>query len=143
RVGSAEDVLALMEKENGLMWTAHPRIKGSIGCPDKYRDRDFFKSDHFLGGAWKAMPADLSRPTLGTRVLDLLDDMSNWGLRKQAHGEVDTFRMEPAFETYGHMNVNYLKLDRVPRFAGDWRPVLDALRGGRFFVSTGEVLIPR
>jgi hypothetical protein len=47
------------------------------------------------------MPADLSRPTLGWRVLDLLDDMSNWGAQKYTPGEVDTFRMEPDFETYG------------------------------------------
>jgi hypothetical protein len=123
------------------MWTAHPRIKGSIGFPDKYQDRDFFRSDHFLGAAWKAMPADLSRPTLGWRALDLLDDMSNWGLKKQVIGEADLFRMEPDYETYAHMNINYLKMDKLPRFGDGWRPVLDALRGGRFFTSTGEVLI--
>jgi hypothetical protein len=40
------------------------------------------------------------------------------------------------------MNINYLKLDRLPHFADGWQPVLDALRQGRFFVSTGEVLLP-
>ncbi|WP_165252618.1 hypothetical protein [Paludisphaera soli] len=141
-VGSSEDVLKLMEREGGLMWTAHPRIKSSIGFPDAYKARDFFRSEHFLGGAWKAMPADLSRPTLGWRVLDLLDDMENWGARKQIVGEADLFRMEPDFETYAHMNVNYLQLDATPRFADGWKPVLDALRGGRYFTTTGEVLIP-
>src|SRR3546814_7631855 len=34
-VGSQEDVLKLMQDEKGLMWTAHPRIKGSTGYPDK------------------------------------------------------------------------------------------------------------
>jgi hypothetical protein len=55
---------------------------------------------------------------------------------------VDVFKVEPDYELYGHMNVNYLKLDRIPRFADGWQPVLDALRGGEFFVTTGEVLIP-
>ncbi|WP_165074086.1 CehA/McbA family metallohydrolase domain-containing protein [Paludisphaera rhizosphaerae] len=142
RVGSADDVLRLMELEDGLMWTAHPRIKGAIGFPDKYKDRDFFRSEHFLGAAWKAMQADLSRPTLGWRVLDLLDDMENWDARKQVLGEADLFRMEPDYETYAHMNINYLKLDASPRFADGWKPVLDVLRGGRFFTTTGEVLIP-
>jgi len=142
RVGDADDVLRLMEREGGLMWTAHPRIKSSIGFPDGYKDRDFFRSEHFLGAAWKAMPADLSRPTLGWRALDLLDDMSNWGARKQVLGEADLFRMEPDFETYAHMNINYLELDATPRFGEGWKPVLDALRGGRFFTTTGEVLIP-
>ncbi|GEP41693.1 hypothetical protein [Brevifollis gellanilyticus] len=140
-VGDPGDVLELMEKENGLMWTAHARIKSSIGYPDKYKDSEFFRSKHFLGAAWKAMPADLSRPTLGWRVLDLLDDMSNWGARKQAHGEADLFRMETDFETYAHMNINYLRLDKLPNFKDGWQPVLDALRSGAFFTTTGEVLI--
>ena len=142
-VGSAADVLQLMEREHGLMWTAHPRIKASIGFPDKYKDAMFFRSDHFLGAAWKAMPADLSLPRLGTRALDLLDDMSNWGSKKQLPGEADLFRMEPDFETYAHLNINYLKLDKLPRFSDGWEPVLDALRGGKFFTSTGEVLVPK
>ena len=81
-VGSAADVLQLMEREKGLMWTAHARIKGSRGFPDQYWDTPFFRSDRFLGAAWKAMPADLSQPRLGSRVLDLLDDMSNAGRKK-------------------------------------------------------------
>ena len=141
-VGSPADVLRLFEEERGLMWTAHPRIKSSFKFPDQYKDTEFFRSDRFLGAAWKAMPADLSRPTIGWRVLDLLDDMSNWGARKHTPGEVDTFRMEPDFETYAHMNINYLRLTTLPRYDDGWQPVLDALRGGEFFTTTGEVLIP-
>jgi len=143
RVGSPADVLRVFEAERGLMWAAHPRIKASFGFPDKYKETEFFKSDRYLGGAWKAMPADLSRPTLGWRVLDLLDDMSNWGTRKHTPGEVDTFRMEPDFETYGHMNINYLRLAKSPRFEESWQPVLDTMRAGAFFTTTGEVLIPK
>jgi hypothetical protein len=143
RVGSGEDVLRLMKQEEGLMWTAHPRIKSSVGYPDGYQETEFFRSDRFLGGAWKAMPADLSRDRLGWRVLDLLDDMNQWGERKQVLGEVDVFRVEPEYELFGHMNVNYLRLDELPRFEDGWKPVLKALRGGRFFVTTGEILIPK
>lgn len=142
-VGTEADVLRLLREESGLAWTAHPRIKGSTGFPDRYRDRLFFQSDRFLGAAWKAMPADLSEPRLGSRVLDLLDDMSNWGAPKFALGEVDVFKIEPDHELYGHMNVNYLRLEKVPRFEEGWQPILNALRGGQFFVTTGEVLIPR
>lgn len=140
-VGSQEDVLTLMNEEKGLMWTAHARIKASIGFPDRYKRTDFYKSDRFLGAAWKAMPADLSRPTLGWRVLDLLDDSSNWGMRKHVIGESDLFRMEPDFETYAHMNINYVKLDKLPVFKDGWQPVLDSLRSGSFFTTTGEILI--
>lgn len=141
-VGSAEEVLELFEQEKGLMWTAHPRIKSSTGFPDRYRERDFYLSDRFLGAAWKAMPADLSIPRLGTRVLDLQDDMANWGQKKYIVGEVDVFQVFPDHELYGHLNVNYLRLDRIPRYEDGWQPVLDALRGGEFFITTGEVLIP-
>jgi hypothetical protein len=141
-VGSSSDVLKLMEAEKGLMWTAHPRIKGSFGFPDAYRNENFYQSDRFLGAAWKAMPADYAHDNLGRRVLDLLDDMNNWGKPKFIVGEVDVFKVEPDYELYGHMNVNYMKLDRLPRFADGWQPVLDALRSGEFFVTTGEVLIP-
>ncbi len=56
-------------------------------------------------------------------------------------GEVDVFKLDRTHELYGHMNINYLKLDRVPRFGESWQPILDALRAGRFFVTTGEILI--
>jgi hypothetical protein len=141
-VHDEKDVLRLMEQEKGLMWTAHPRIKSSYGFPDKYREKEFYLSDRFLGAAWKAMPADLSHDRLGIRSLDLLNDMANWGQRKYVLGEVDVFKVRPSYELYGHMNINYLKLDRLPRFEDGWQPVLDALRHGRFFVSTGEVLLP-
>jgi hypothetical protein len=141
-VHSAADVLRLMEQENGLMWTAHPRTKGSYGFPDRYRNEDFYKSPHFLGAAWKNMPADYSQPRLGVRALDVFSDMDNWGQRKYLVGEVDIFKVLPSHELYGHSNVTYLRLERLPRFDNSWQPVLDSLRQGRFFVSTGEVLLP-
>ncbi|HTU24404.1 MAG TPA: hypothetical protein VMF30_03330, partial [Pirellulales bacterium] len=140
-VGSAEEVLRLFEREQGLMWTAHPRIKASVGFPDQYRDRSFFKSPRFLGAAWKAMPADYSRDTLGWRALDLLDDMNNWCGPKQLLGEVDVFKVDIGYELYGHANINYVELDELPRFDAGWAPLLAALRSGRFFTTTGEILI--
>ena len=141
-VGDSNDVLKLMEREGGLMWTAHPRIKSSTGYPDIYREKDFFKSDRYLGGAWKAMPADLSKPRLGWRVLGLQDDMANWGTKKYIVGEVDIFQVDRTTEFYAHANINYLRLDHIPRFKDGWSPVLKALRDGAFFISTGEVLLP-
>ena len=142
-VGSPEDVLKLMEREGGLMWAAHPRIKSSTGFPDLYREEPFFKSDRYLGGAWKAMPAELSKPRLGERVLDLLDDIANWGAKKYIVGEVDIFQVDRTTEFYAHANINYLRLDHIPRFEDGWAPVLKALQDGAFFISTGEVLMPR
>lgn len=141
RVGGRDDMLRLLRAEGGLAWTAHPRIKASQWTPDIFKDEDFYRDATWLGAAWKAMPADLSRPALGERGLDLLSDMANWGGPKYMPGEVDVFKLDHTHELYAHMNVNYLRLDRVPRFDEGWQPVLDALRGGRFFVTTGEILI--
>lgn len=143
RIGNKEEMLQLLRTEKGLAWTAHARTKGSTGYPDKYKEEAFFKSDRFMGAAWKAMPADLSQPYLGNRrILDLMDDMANWGHRKHVIAEADLFRIEPHFEVYAHNNVNYLQLDQLPTWKNGWQPVLDAIENGRFFVSTGEILLP-
>ncbi|MEM7143493.1 MAG: hypothetical protein AAF591_00065 [Verrucomicrobiota bacterium] len=140
-INSAEDMLRLAEKEEALVWTAHPRIKGSTGYPDRYREEDYYTSPTFLGAAWKAMPANYSDDRLGRRVLDLLDDMNQWGQHKQILAEADLFKLNAASELYGHNNVNYLKLANVPKFNNGWAPVLDALRTRQYFSGTGEVLI--
>ncbi|MDF2192945.1 hypothetical protein [Paraflavitalea sp. CAU 1676] len=143
RIADKEEMLKLLQQENGLAWTAHARTKGSTGYPDKYKDETFFKSDRFFGAAWKAMPADLSQPFLGNRrILDLMDDMANWGHRKHVIAEADLFKIEPHFEVYAHLNVNYLQLDKIPTFKDGWQPVLDAMQQGKYFVTTGEILLP-
>lgn len=142
RISNAAEMLDLLKREAGLAWTAHPRTKGSTGFPDRYRNETFFQSDRFLGAAWKAMPADLSQPRLGKRVLDLMDDMNNWGEHKKVLAEADLFTIEPENEMYAHLNVNYLQLPELPSFNEGWQPVLDVLQKGKFFSTTGEVLVP-
>ncbi|WP_431213055.1 hypothetical protein ACQ86N_46740 [Puia sp. P3] len=141
-IGSSEEMLDLLKKEHGLAWTAHARTKASTGYPDIYKNEPFFLSETFLGAARKALPADLSIPTLGQRVLRLMDDMNNWGLHKHIISECDIFSIEPENEMYAHLNVNYLRLDKIPDFDAGWPQVLDVMRRGDFFSTTGEVLIP-
>ena len=142
-VGDRGDMIRLIKEERALVWSAHPRIKASSWTPDIFREEDFFLAEYWLGGAWKAMPGDLSRERLGERVLNLLDDMANWGHKKYVLGEVDVFKIDHTHELFAHMNVNYVQLDRVPKYDEGWQPVLDVLSQGKFFVTTGEVLIPR
>jgi hypothetical protein len=140
RIGSPEEMLEMIHREGGLAWQTHPRTKGSVGFPDTNKDKFFFKDPAWLGGAFKAMPADYSSPRLGERALKLLDDMNNWGYRKFMPGEVDVFKINHTHELYGHMNITYVKLDEVPQHP-DWLPLVTALGKGDFFVTTGEVLI--
>jgi hypothetical protein len=141
--GGAEDLFELIQREAALVWQTHPRTKGSTGYPDKIRQTAYFQSDHWLGAAFKAMPVDLSQTRLGeVRCFGTLDDMNNWGRPKFMLGEVDTYKKYPDYDLYGDFNVNYVRLDRVPSFP-DWSVLTRALRAGDFFVTTGEVLIPR
>jgi len=54
--------------------------------------------------------------------------------------EGDTYMKYPDDETFPQLVVNYIKLDRVPKFSDGWTPVVDTLRAGNYFVTSGEVL---
>ena len=140
-VADAKEMFDLVRREGGYMYQTHPRTKGSTGFPDKILTADYFRDPSYLGMGWKAMPSDLSSPRLGDRVFDLIDELNNKGLRKRALGEVDVFQFDDTHELYAHMNINYLKLDRLPPF-DRWGDTLVPLAQGEFFTTTGEVLLP-
>jgi hypothetical protein len=139
---SAPAEFDLLKKENGLVWQTHPRTKGSTGYPDAVRETDFFRSDRYLGGSFQSLPVDLSQKRLcEERCFGLLDDMNNWGAPKYMLAEGDTYMKYPDDETFPQLMVNYVKMDRVPKFNDGWTPVVSALRAGDYFVTSGEVLL--
>jgi len=143
-IGAASDELEMLRQTNGYLWQTHPRTKGSSGYPDAIRDREHFSSDRYLGGSFQSLPVDLSERRLcEARCFGALDDMNNWAGPKYLLAEGDTYTKYPEDETYPHLIVNYVKLDRVPRFDDDWSPLLRVLRAGDFFVTSGEVLLRR
>jgi hypothetical protein len=138
---TAANELDLLNKEKGLVWQTHPRTKGSAGYPDAVKDKDFFQSDRFLGASFQSLPVDQSEKRLcEQRCLGLLDDMNNWAGPRYMIAEGDTYMKYPDDETFPQLVVNYLKLDKVPKFADGWTPVVDTLRAGNYFVTSGEVL---
>jgi hypothetical protein len=141
-ISSADDELNMLKQEHGLMWQAHPRTKGSTFYPDLVREKPHFLSDVFLGASYQSLPVDQSEKRLcEKRCLGLLDDMNNWTGAKYLIAEGDTYMKYPDDETFPQLIVNYVKLDRVPKFDEDWNPLLHAMRAGDFFVSSGEVLL--
>ena len=141
-IGSAEEELDMLKREQGLMWQAHPRTKGSTFYPDLVREKPHFLSDRFLGASYQSLPVDQSEKRLcEKRCLGLLDDMNNWTGPKYLIAEGDTYMKYPDDETFPQLIVNYVKLDRVPKFDEDWSPLLRTMRAGDFFVSSGEVLL--
>jgi hypothetical protein len=139
---SPETEMRLLEDERALMWQTHPRTKSSDGYPDAVKDQPHFLSPHFAGASFQSLPVDQSQKRLcEERCLGLLDDMNNWAGPKYLIAEGDTYTKSPEDETYPQLDVNYVKLDRLPKFSEGWTPVLDALRAGAFFVTSGEVLL--
>ena len=140
-VGNAKELLEMVRRENGYMYQTHPRTKGSTGFPDQIRETEHFRDPRYLGAGWKAMPSDLSSPRLGERSLKLIDDMSNWGLPKRLLGEVDVFQLDSTHELWAHMNINYVRMPKLPDY-DHYGELLDALARNDNFISTGEVLLP-
>jgi hypothetical protein len=144
-----------MSEEAGVLVSLpHPRTKGSTGYPDAIRDTPQFQHRNYnsLGYRW-GMGIDASEIRLGEyRFLRLWNEVNNWitakGLPPKfalAISEVRTdygHRGRPPFDdAYGMSPVNYLRLDEVPG-VDDMSAVIDVLRNGDYFVTTGEVLIP-
>ena len=69
--------------------------------------------------------------------------MNNWGGPKYLFAEGDTYQKFPDDDTYGQLQVNYVKLAKLPGFDDDWSPILKAMRAGEYFVTSGEILIPK
>jgi hypothetical protein len=141
-LGSVDDVMKMVNQEQSIIWTAHPRTKSSETYPDGYKDKDFFLSDRFVGASWESLPVDLSEKRLcEVRCFGTNDDMSNWAPKpKYMLAEGDTYTKRPDDETYPQLAVNYLKLDRVPLYNESWSPIVEGIRAGNFFGTTGEIL---
>jgi hypothetical protein len=148
-VGSADDLMEMARREHVMINMPHPRTKGSTGFPDAVKDEPFFRDPAYQGVGFRwGMGLDLSETRLcDTRCLTLLDDMSNWladapGPPKYLLAITETRYKAPGDEVYAASPVNYVHLDTLPTLP-DVSPVIDALARGDYFVTSGEVLIPR
>jgi hypothetical protein len=148
--GSTGDVQTMLDAEGAYWYHAHPRTKGTTGYPDLIFDKAWTRNDRYLGVAFKpGMGMDLSEQRLCEwRCFDAADTMNNLYagsglLPKYIIADIDTYQKGPEDDLYPNFPVNYLKLDKVPGPDEDWSPILTALRQGAFFVTTGEILIPR
>ncbi len=141
-LGSVADIENFVDREQGILWAAHPRTKSSAMYPDEYKDKEFFLSDRFIGASWESLPVDLSQASLcEERCFGVNDDMSNWAPKpKFMLAEGDTYMKVPSDETYPMLAINYLRLNKVPAYNESWAPVVEGIRDGNFFGTTGEIL---
>jgi hypothetical protein len=87
------------------------------------------------------MPSDLSLPQLGERGFKALDDVNNLGLHKHMIGEIDVFQLNSTDELYGLLNLNYLRIPKLPDF-DHYDEIFKSIQKGDGFISTGEVVLP-
>jgi hypothetical protein len=152
RVSGPAEIMEMAKRENALIFGAHSRSKDSTGYPDAIKDRAWFINERYRGFAshW-GMGIDRSETRLCEyRCLALLDDMNNWvaDLPTPAKfflgmfdGRTNLRAVEPSDDVYASWPVNYVQVDSLPG-PRDWSPILDALRRGEYFFTSGEVLIP-
>jgi hypothetical protein len=152
-LGSPADLIKMTELENALVFMPHPRSKGSTGFPDAIKEKPHFLHENYrgLGYRW-GMGIDASEKRLCEyRCLGLWDEVNNWiadlptppkymQAISEARSDIGERGRPPYDDTYGMSPINYIKLDRLPK-VDDISPIINAMKRGDFFVTSGEVLI--
>ena len=147
-IGSPADMMEMARRENLLVFMPHPRSKGSTGYPDAIKDTAHFRDEHYRGiGVRWGMGLDGSELRLcEIRCQTLWDEMNNWIADlptppKFIQAITETYQQGPGDDVYSSGPVNYVKLDALPT-GSDWNPIINAMKRGDYFWTSGEVLIP-
>ena len=137
-----DSVIEMCRRENAFIFLPHPETKANDGYPGAFEQEPFYRDPLYWGMGFRYLPSDWSTQRLiDGRISSVWDDMNN----KSDHpryimGELDTYEKEMRWDMYGDMNVTYVKLDQIPS-ASDWTPLVEALKAGNAYVTTGEILI--
>ncbi|MCM5663184.1 hypothetical protein [Galbibacter mesophilus] len=153
-IGTPEDLMKMTEKENALISMAHPNTKKSTGYPMAIWDEPHFQHKNYFGLGYRwGMGIDASEIRLGEYRFQKLWDETNNEMTKNGHALKFALAISEARsdkgdrgkpsedDTYGMSPVSYVKLNSVPS-VDDMSPIINSLKKGDFFVTSGEILIP-
>ena len=153
-LGTPEDMMAMTERENALISMPHPETKRSTGFLNEIINEPHFLHENYfsLGFRWGTGIDASERRLSEYRFLNAWNEVNNsvtslgyppkFALAISETRSDITERGKPPYDdTYGMSPVNYLKMDSVPS-PDDMSPVINALRAGDYFITTGEILIP-
>lgn len=143
---SAEDFIEMCRRENAFVLMPHPDTKANDGLPYACKDEDWFKDERWFGIGCRQLPADNSVPTMiSGRTERVWNDINNWSDRpRYMMSELDNYSKveegEEDWDPYAMMNCTYVQLDHLPG-PDNWEDLVNALREGRHFYCTGEILL--
>jgi hypothetical protein len=147
-IGSPADLMEMVRREDLLIYEPHPRSKASAGYPDAIKDTAYFRDENYGGFGFRwGMGLDGSEQRLCEyRCLPLLDETNNWIADlptppKYLEAISEIHGMGPGDDVYANNPVSYVKVAEPPGI-DNWRPIIDAMKRGDHFVTSGEVLIP-
>ena len=146
-LGSPADFVEMAHRENMLFFMPHPNTKGSAGYPEFIKDKPFFRDPVFGGAGFRwGMGLDLSEERLcDYRCLTTFDAMNNWTADlptppKYITAISETYVNRVGDDFYANTPVTYFKPEG--QLTGDnWAPIINSIKKGSFFVTSGEVLI--
>jgi hypothetical protein len=147
-IGGPDDFMELVHREDLLVFEPHPRSKASAGYPDAIKDTAYFRDENYRGFGFRwGMGLDGSEQRLcDYRCLPLLDEINNSIADQptqpkylEAISELHVQR--PGDDVYANNPVSYVKVGQLPT-TDNWTPIIDSMKQGSFFVTSGEVLIP-
>jgi hypothetical protein len=147
-IGSPADLMEMARREDLLVFEPHPRSKASAGYPDAIKDTAYFRDERYRGFGFRwGMGLDGSERRLcDYRCLPVLDEMNNAiadlsGPPKYLEAISELHMEGPGDDVYANNPVTYVKVQQAPAL-DNWAPIIDGMRRGDDFVSSGEVLIP-
>jgi hypothetical protein len=147
-VGSPADLMEMTHRENMILFMPHPRSKGSTGYPDATKDTPTFRDENYRGVGFRwGMGLDGSEQRLcDYRCMPLFDDMNNWVADlptppKYMQAISEVYQQGTGDDIYANNPVNYVKVYTPPGI-DNWKPIIDSMKRGDYFVTSGEVLIP-
>ncbi len=147
-VGNPADLMEMAHRENMILFMPHPRSKGSTGYPDATKDTATFRDANYRGVGFRwGMGLDGSEQRLcDYRCMPLFDDMNNWVADlptppKYMQAISEVYQQGTGDDIYANNPVNYVKVSS-PQGIDNWAPIVDSMKRGDYFVTSGEVLIP-
>lgn len=143
---TADDFIEMCRRENGFVLMPHPDTKANDCLPYSCKEEAWFRDARWFGIGCRQLPADNSVPTMiSGRTERVWNDINNWADQpRYIISELDTYSKveedESDWDTFAQTNCTYVQLDKLPG-TDNWEPLIDALRAGKHFYCTGEILL--